>query len=365
MRNKRLTILIITLLLLILLVVITHCFKKRNSVNDIEIISYDNSSINTICQFDDNYYYTINNEIYNNEKCVMSSEGNKLIYANDNAMFVYSNGVITGYGSDFSIISEYPISSEIINFVASNTELIYITPDMNCHVIDLSTGNEEKPIDRFSLSNEIEVLSYQDYKVCKKTNNDSIAIFLNNRLLYSRVKKYAQHFVYLDNEKIVYTSKTNTSTINLYSYSFVNNTITKQADLPTGCGIITFINNNDTLTFIGSEYPTDPSLSLHDANTLLNHKKDCIFSVNIDEFMINTEEYTKKHEKILYADAEKTITYYEGEYLTYSLNDWEVTDKQSANEIKEGGSYNFVSCGEYIFVFDNDSGELLNKISIN
>ena len=111
MRNKRLTILIITLLLLILLVVITHCFKKRNSVNDIEIISYDNSSINTICQFDDNYYYTINNEIYNNEKCVMSSEGNKLIYANDNAMFVYSNGVITGYGSDFSIISEYPISS--------------------------------------------------------------------------------------------------------------------------------------------------------------------------------------------------------------------------------------------------------------
>ena len=236
---------------------------------------------------------------------------------------------------------------------------------MNFHVIDLSTGNETKPADKLSLSNEVEILSYQDHKICKDQDNDSIAIFLNNRLLYSRVKKYTQHFVYLDNEKVVYTSKTNTSTINLYSYSFVDNTITKQADLPTDFGIITFINNNDTLTFIGSEYPTDPSLSLHDANTLFNHKKDCIFSVNIDEFMINKEGYTKKQEKILYANSEKAITYYKGKYLTYSLDDWKVTNKQSASEIKKGGSYNFVSCGDFIFVFDNGSDELLNKIPIN
>ena len=36
----------------------------------------------------------------------------------------------------------------------------------------------------------------------------------------------------------------------------------------------------------------------------------------------------------------------------------------TVDEIKEGGSYTFESCGDYIFVFDNNSGELLNTINI-
>ena len=63
-------------------------------------------------------------------------------------------------------------------------------------------------------------------------------------------------------------------------------------------------------------------------------------------------------------NSQKAITYYKGKYLTYSLEDWSLIKKQSVDEIKEGGSYTFESCGDYIFVFDNNSGELLNTINI-
>ena len=59
------------------------------------------------------------------------------------------------------------------------------------------------------------------------------------------------------------------------------------------------------------------------------------------------------------------MTYYKGHYLTYDLNNWKVIRKQDADEIKNGGSYTFETCGDYIFVFDDDSGDLLNMISIN
>ena len=86
-------------------------------------------------------------------------------------------------------------------------------------------------------------------------------------------------------------------------------------------------------------------------------------------FDIVNEKYTyvyktKKFERVLYSDTQKAITYYDHSYYTYSLEDWTVINTMPANEIHEGGSYVFDTCGEYIFVFDGDSGELLNKIKI-
>ena len=42
----------------------------------------------------------------------------------------------------------------------------------------------------------------------------------------------------------------------------------------------------------------------------------------------------------------------------------EITAEQPADEIKSSGSYTFESCGDYIFVFDDNYDKLLNTISI-
>jgi len=103
---------------------------------------------------------------------------------------------------------------------------------------------------------------------------------------------------------------------------------------------------------------------VYNSDEMKKHNHDYAVIIDKNDFEVK-EKKTKTFERIIYVDSEKAITYYKGKYLTYSLDDWKVTDKQSASEIKEGGSYNFVTCGDYIFVFDNDSDELLNKIHIN
>lgn len=64
-------------------------------------------------------------------------------------------------------------------------------------------------------------------------------------------------------------------------------------------------------------------------------------------------------------DYEIAMTYYNGKYRTYDLNDWHLISKQTADEIQNDGSYTFESCGDYVFVFDDNSGNLLNTIDVN
>lgn len=95
-----------------------------------------------------------------------------------------------------------------------------------------------------------------------------------------------------------------------------------------------------------------------------NHDGDVLSILDIVNEKYAHVYKTKKFERVLYSDTQKAITYYDHSYYTYSLEDWTVINTMPANEIHEGGSYVFDTCGEYIFVFDGDSGELLNKIEI-
>lgn len=100
------------------------------------------------------------------------------------------------------------------------------------------------------------------------------------------------------------------------------------------------------------------------SSEMSKHESDCLFIVNTDNYTKSFQHCTRTFERILYADSKKAITYYKGTYLTYSLEDWSIIKKQSADEIKKGGSYTFETCGDYIFVFDDNSGELLNTIHV-
>ena len=116
------------------------------------------------------------------------------------------------------------------------------------------------------------------------------------------------------------------------------------------------------LCFIDYKY-NSRDFGLYDEVPLMFHKYDCIKIVDLQNNEI-CEHKTKTGEKVLYLSSQKAITYYKGQYLTYSLSDWEVIKKQNADEIKNGGSYTFESCGEYIFVFDDKQNKLINTIEI-
>ena len=71
----------------------------------------------------------------------------------------------------------------------------------------------------------------------------------------------------------------------------------------------------------------------------------------------------RKQERILYVDTDKAITFYDGEYITYSVDDWKIIKKESADEIQPGGQYLFEDYGDYIFVFQGNSSKPINIIS--
>ena len=89
---------------------------------------------------------------------------------------------------------------------------------------------------------------------------------------------------------------------------------------------------------------------------------DCISIIDADTTNIVSEHLFHLKEQIIYADMEKVVTYYHGKYITYSAKDWKKLSSQKAPEIKKGGKYSFDACGDYVFVFDENTGKLLNKI---
>ena len=69
---------------------------------------------------------------------------------------------------------------------------------------------------------------------------------------------------------------------------------------------------------------------------------------------VENQVKTRQFERVIYADTEKAMTYYNGKILTYNINDWKVIKKQDASYIKNNGSYDFETCGEKIFVYQDD-----------
>lgn len=361
---KRLTVMILILLSLLVLWRLSVSCHKNKDVKNIDIIYVDRlSTINMVCEFDSTYYYTGNQGIYSNNKCVFSTNGNPLICTNNSILFVYADKEITGYDKSLSPICKYELPKEATNFAVSDNEIFYIDTVGKYHVLDIATLKDKKKVETEKIKENIIVYHYTDFLICEDLTNCSISAFFDNKVA-SSVKDYSKQFVYLSDNCLIHTSTTNTSTINLYKTVLYDTTNDNTIKLPTGYGIVSLFPVNNDLIFIGSEYPLDPHLDFKMSYNLNYHQSDCIVTVNIDDYKITNTRFTKKHEKIIYADNKKAVTYYNGEYLTYSLDKWEVIDSQSADEIQIEGAYIFETCGDYIFVFDDDSGELLNTINV-
>lgn len=361
---KRLNGMIILLLSLLAFLGLAVYSSKNKHDNNIDMICVDRTSaVNEVCEFDSTYYYTGNQGIYSNNRCVLSTNGKPLIYTKNNTLFVYADKEITGYDKSLSPICKYNLSKEAAKFMVSDNEMFYIDTADKFHVLDIATIKDKQAVETETINDNIIVYHYTDFLICEDLDNSSIAAFESNDVV-SSAKEYSKRFVYLSDNCLIHTSATNTSTIKLYKIDMYDRSNVISIDFPTEYGIVSLFHVNDDLIFIGSEYPLDPHLDLDMIHNLKYHRSDCITTINIDDYKITNTRFTKEHEKIIYADNRKAITYYKGEYLTYSLDEWQVIDSRSADDIQPGGTYFFETCGDYIFVFDS-SNNLIDRISIS
>ncbi len=295
--------------------------------------------------------------------------------SNDKLKAIDKNGNLKKHYQLPGNTTDFLINDDVIFALTSDElKMFRLTSDEHLERIDIAYSfvfhSDDNRFDLYKYSCEFGECLYFDMS----DTNDKDAFYAidneRNEVIGARETNIIDLLSY-EKDKIYYT-RSHFTLETMAEYSFKDN-IEKISRLEFGKYARGFFqrfypcSNSDSILLIAQTISSRSFIKearIYYSDEMKNHDHDYLVIIDKHNFELK-EKKTKTFERIIYADSEQAITYYKGKYLTYSINDWKVTDKQSANEIKEGGSYNFVTCGDYIFVFDNESDELLNKISIN
>lgn len=235
--------------------------------------------------------------------------------------------------------------------------------DGECHIFDMNNDFTEQTIefhDIYDVDSQRKCGIYKDYVFIYYYENNKLKIDTiidtDNNVSYPVLSQNSQNYF----NGIIYEYDSY-RLMDLRLYDIYSHKYQEYKDFFEKSSV--FINR------VTGSSKGDDFLIITNSNSLVDSgddfkEHDVICRINTASLCITSEYKTKIKERILYADAEKAITYYKNNYLTYSLDNWEKIKSQQAKEIKPGGSYTFETFNNYIFVFDDNSDKLINIIDI-
>lgn len=340
----------------------------------------------------------------------------KTYYDGKNYYYLQPDGIYLKSYKNEKLISV----SNCIQFVAKKNNIYCLTvnTDLDKYILKIFDTNSLHEIDKIYFSkpeyprllgingqsliyfyyNNKNNIKCSSYDILNKKKNDlseefvntsEISYFNNNNLfvaidnsksvfsqqginkIHFNYKFCTEMFGFVNSNKLLYTDNTNIN--NIYIYDILADELTK-SKIPynskiKNCEIqLSYVDKSvDNFILVGNS--ASPFFmeggDFNSSNQLKYHNHDTLTIFNSENLNIIKEKSFKTFERILYVDNEKAITYYNGKYLFYDSDNWDLICKLSADEIKNGGSYTFETCGDYIFVFDDNTGELINRISID
>lgn len=248
-----------------------------------------------------------------------------------------------------------------IKAVIDNMIFVRNNPVGDCYVFDVDENFELKTIefkDNYSIGNGYEVGTYNNHLFLYCNTGEGLkittAIDKENNCYYPFSYSKEQSF---SNDIIFELNSSRLSRLNAYD---INNKIAKEYDdffddTKAQCTRITDIIPYDDMLILLS----NSNVYAHSSDDFNEHDVLCV--VDTKNLSVEKEFKTKRFEHIIYADKEIAITYRNGRYTTYSLDNWKKIESRPAEKIEKGSSYAFEACGDYIFVF---SGELVDIIDI-
>lgn len=328
------------------------------------------SNSGEILKLDDEYFYCEGNKIKScDDKSVLyEGDENVIAAASDKNIFVLDGMKISKITADGKVVDEKGLnvsSSEnscpqiyfydnmvyvsIDNYI--DKEFIY-DEDLNTINIDELKSNSEhyeiNSADYFIVDNGDSFLTIVEYE------DKSSFMALTNRSDGREIFSTGRTISIYDNYLFLYFCNSGHDKFDLNSRSIISNF--------ENSGDVSFSSAKINKNYVISLGMKTNGSDIEHSDKLKDHCKDVIEITDTDGNFIEVRE-TKKYERIIFYDNEKAITYYNGEYRTYDLNDWRLIGKQPADGIENGGSYTFESCGGCVFVFD-DLGELVDSIDV-
>ena len=357
MKRKKLVI----IFLIICFVVVVLLLKPKNPSFNIMGLN----ETNRICQIGDDYYYTEKDGVYRygeSEPFIKTDESILLASYNDCFYVCNSgNGNIKMYTTKGEMIDEIDLDTAITCFTVYNDSVIYVDDEKKLYI-----QNEWVAI---NLS-ETEVIysKISDFHCFKYEKFDGVSIYSkeSNNSIFHYIDRNSGYIPFAEENFFIVSDSTNRSDVSFYKYIKEDMSCQGSVMLPIANYIPFYVQTvSDKIIYVATSEPLDPHVSRIEARQLKYHIEDSVLIIDADSLEIEKHHETKKYERILYADTEKAITYYKGNYCTYSMSDWKLLEKQSAREIKNGGSYSFEVCGDLLFVFDDETDELINSLNLS
>lgn len=384
MKLKYIMISLFVLIIILAIIIYKFCFYYPDI--KIKVSNLYNEHSNIVCLNND-YYRLKDGNIYNlnSQECVYQTNDNHSFVKTFGDMFwLIDNGEKVNFraiNASGKVVKSYSIPHYTEDFFI-NDSVLFLVSSYGIEIYQLyNDGNKKQISVDYSFVFESESSHFKLYKYsnnygeCLFFDMDSdnyedsyFAVDSNNKNMIS--SKGRINLLLFETDRIVYTESL-FQLRTLYEYSFVNNAenchVADVSDYANSFFEKTpyFADEKYIISF--AKITTSRSIARDGGSTstsceMSKHKSDIINSDDCTKSLLHS---TRTFERILYADSKYAITYYDGKYLTYSIDGWKVTDEKPAEEIKTGGSYTFETCGDYIFVFDDNSGELLNTVNTN
>lgn len=324
---------------------------------------------NRICQIGNDYYYTGKDGVYRygESEPFIKTEESLLLTSCNECLYVCNseNGSIKIYTPKGEMTDEINLDTAITSFTVYNDSVIYVDEEKELYVQNEAVDFENDVV--FLSETEVIYSEMNNFYCFKYEYVDGVSIYSkeSNKPILKYCDEYSGFIPFINDDKVIISDSAYRSRVSFYRYSLSNMSCQGSVMLPLANYIPFYVHSeSNKIIYAGTIEPNNPHVSLIEAKQLKYHIEDSVLIIDTDSLEIEKRHDTKKYERILYADTEKAITYYKGNYCTYSMSDWELLEKQSAREIKNGGSYSFEVCGDLLFVFDEESSELVNTIDI-
>ena len=363
--------LIVTAFILLLLLMIMTIIFNGYSPNSATI----NRNGQSIAHFVGKYLYYNVDGIFlcENNECVCDVKGEKVLSVSGDKLYVYlkDSGEIRALSCDFKSDTVGRIKSGYDSFAFYDNMFFAASDSGNWAV--LNEKFEECSFETIKTIKEkySYIEKYKNYyavvsKWNNKVNNDfGLTIYDSSKttdnIIIQLYNDYAPIVVSADKDSIIISAFSYVGSRPIYKFSLVSDEH-KVFRLPNDFNLSDLKTCGDKYIYWGSHLVSDPhagppeSFKAHDYDQF-----GLVDSKDMEELSIYK---TRKHEKIIYANDDKLITFSDGNYITYSVDDFKETSKEKAKEIKKGGKYTFEACGEYVFVFDDNTGECINRIKV-
>ncbi len=291
----------------------------------------------------------------------------------NNRIYLVSFGDGTAFLSTFSMSGE-PLSKQQ-KLPVESLSMIGVVD--NYLIGNISTEKDKRTFKVFNMENGLKETDITLSEYAEKSRSyfsygsDFISASLEND----------GYFVY-NNDFIKSSSERYLSANDKY-FAYVYNIVSPKIEfLDIDSGEIKKINNSqlypyskvvfshldgDILTVSFSRNSTnfwDDNNLLEGTDKLKYHRYDACAVINLKTGKVVKKHKFDTYERIIFVDDENIITYKDGKYIEYSAYSFKKISERDASEIKEDGSYIFYSQSNYIFIFDDNTGKMINRISV-